>query len=66
MLTEAAPGPVFASPSVDGVVEAVRAADAGAEILQVVKNYAREVMTSGRAGDRRQRRHRVRLHARGR
>jgi dihydroxyacetone kinase len=44
MLTAVAPGEVFASPSVDQVLAAVRAADAGAGVLQVVKNYTGDVL----------------------
>jgi len=44
MLTAVAPGEVFASPSVDQVLEAVRAAQAGAGVLQIVKNYTGDVM----------------------
>lgn len=44
MLTAAAPGAVFASPSVDAVVAALRAADRGRGVLQIVKNYTGDVM----------------------
>jgi len=39
MLTAVAPGQVFASPSVEQVLDATRAAHAGAGVLQIVKNY---------------------------
>jgi dihydroxyacetone kinase len=44
MLTAVAPGEVFASPSTDQVLAAVRAADAGAGVLQIVKNYTGDVL----------------------
>lgn len=44
MLTAVAPGEVFASPSVDQVLVAVRAADGGAGVLQIVKNYTGDVL----------------------
>jgi phosphoenolpyruvate---glycerone phosphotransferase subunit DhaK len=39
MLSAAAPGAVFASPSVDQILAATRAASTGGGVLQVVKNY---------------------------
>jgi dihydroxyacetone kinase len=44
MLTAVAPGAVFSSPSTDQVLEAVRAADGGAGVLQIVKNYTGDVL----------------------
>lgn len=44
MLTAVAPGEVFASPSVDQVLAAVRAADGGAGVLQIIKNYTGDVL----------------------
>ena len=44
MLTAVAPGEVFSSPTVDQVLAAVRAANGGAGVLQVVKNYTGDVL----------------------
>ena len=44
MLDAAVCGQVFASPSVDQVLEAVRTVDGGAGVLQLVKNYTGDVM----------------------
>jgi dihydroxyacetone kinase len=44
MLTAVAPGEVFASPSVDQVLAAVRAADGGAGVVQIIKNYTGDVL----------------------
>jgi dihydroxyacetone kinase len=51
MLTAVAPGEVFASPSVDQVLEAVRAADGGAGVLQIIKNYTGDVLNFRLAGE---------------
>lgn len=44
MLTAAAPGAVFASPSVDQILAATRAAAAGGGVLHIVKNYTGDVL----------------------
>jgi dihydroxyacetone kinase len=44
MLTAVAPGPVFASPTVDQVTHATLAADGGAGVLHIVKNYTGDVL----------------------
>lgn len=51
MLTAVAPGAVFASPSVDQVLAAVRAADGGAGVLQIIKNYTGDVLNFRLAGE---------------
>jgi dihydroxyacetone kinase len=51
MLTAVAPGEVFASPSVDQVLAAVRAADGGAGVLQIIKNYTGDVLNFRLAGE---------------
>lgn len=51
MLTAAAPGPVFASPTVHQIFEATMAADHGAGVLQLIKNYTGDVMNFGAAAD---------------
>jgi dihydroxyacetone kinase len=52
MLTAAAPGPVFASPSIEQVLAATLAADAGAGVLHVVKNYTGDVINFRLAAER--------------
>jgi dihydroxyacetone kinase len=52
MLTAAAPGQVFASPTADAILAATRAADAGAGVLHVVKNYTGDVINFGQAAER--------------
>jgi dihydroxyacetone kinase len=44
MLTAAAPGPVFASPTAEQILAATRSADAGTGVLHVVKNYTGDVI----------------------
>jgi dihydroxyacetone kinase-like protein len=44
LLDAACPGEVFASPSADQVAAAVRAVDAGAGVLLIVKNYTGDVL----------------------
>lgn len=44
MLTAVAPGPVFASPTSAQILAATRAANAGAGVLHVVKNYTGDVL----------------------
>jgi dihydroxyacetone kinase phosphoprotein-dependent L subunit len=51
MLTAVAPGPVFASPTVHQVFAATLAADAGAGVVHVVKNYTGDVINFGVAAE---------------
>jgi dihydroxyacetone kinase phosphoprotein-dependent L subunit len=51
MLTAVAPGQVFASPSVEQLLDATRAADAGAGVLQIVKNYTGDRINFGLAAE---------------
>jgi dihydroxyacetone kinase phosphoprotein-dependent L subunit len=51
MLTAAAPGQVFASPSVEQVLSATRAAGAGAGVLHIVKNYTGDRINFGLAAE---------------
>ncbi|GAA1049186.1 dihydroxyacetone kinase subunit DhaK [Arthrobacter russicus] len=44
MLDAAVPGPVFTSPTPDGIIPALQAADSGAGVLQIVKNYTGDVL----------------------
>lgn len=44
MLDVAVPGPVFTSPTPDPILAATRAADAGAGVLHIVKNYTGDVL----------------------
>lgn len=44
MLSAAAPGSIFASPTVGQVLAATRAADRGGGVLQIVKNYTGDVI----------------------
>lgn len=44
MLTAAVPGAVFTSPTPDPIVAATRAADSGAGVLHIVKNYTGDVL----------------------
>jgi dihydroxyacetone kinase-like protein len=44
MLDAACPGAVFTSPTPDQIFEATRAADGGAGVLHIVKNYTGDVM----------------------
>jgi len=44
MLDAAVPGPVFTSPTPDPIVAAAKAVDAGAGVLQIVKNYTGDVL----------------------
>lgn len=52
MLTSAAPGGIFASPSADAIHAAMLAADRGAGVLAIVKNYTGDVLNFGQAADR--------------
>lgn len=51
MLTAAAPGQVFASPSVDQVLNATRSANAGAGVLHIIKNYTGDRMNFALAAE---------------
>lgn len=44
MLDAAVPGPVFTSPTPDPIVAATKAADGGAGVLHIVKNYTGDVL----------------------
>lgn len=44
MLDAAVPGPVFTSPTPDGIIPATLAADSGAGVLHIVKNYTGDVL----------------------
>ncbi|MCP9972414.1 dihydroxyacetone kinase subunit DhaK [Actinomadura madurae] len=52
MLTAVAPGPVFASPTVHQILDATLAADSGAGVLHLVKNYTGDVMNFAMAAER--------------
>ncbi|MFD0745892.1 dihydroxyacetone kinase subunit DhaK [Phytohabitans flavus] len=51
MLTAVAPGPVFASPTVHQVLAATLAADAGAGVVHLVKNYTGDLINFGIAAE---------------
>ena len=51
MLDAAVPGPVFTSPTPDAILAATRAADGGAGVLHVVKNYTGDVLNFETAAD---------------
>ncbi|MGJ4850475.1 dihydroxyacetone kinase subunit DhaK [Bacillota bacterium Meth-B3] len=51
MLDAAIAGNVFASPSPDRIIEGVKAADSGAGVLMVVKNYSGDIMNFQMAGE---------------
>lgn len=51
MLSAAVPGPVFTSPTPDPIVEAIKAADGGAGVLLLVKNYTGDVLNFETAAD---------------
>ena len=51
MLDAAVAGNVFASPSPDRIVEGIRAADAGAGVLMIVKNYSGDIMNFSLSGE---------------
>ena len=44
MLDAAVPGPVFTSPTPDPILEATKAADRGAGVVHIVKNYTGDVL----------------------
>jgi len=51
LLDAAAIGPVFASPSADQMIEAIRAANGGKGVLRLYGNYGGDVMNFDMAGD---------------
>jgi dihydroxyacetone kinase len=51
MLTAVAPGPVFASPTVHQVLAATLAADGGAGVVHLVKNYTGDLINFGIAAE---------------
>lgn len=51
MLDAACPGEIFTSPVPDQIVAATRAADAGAGVLHIIKNFSGEVMNFGMAAE---------------
>lgn len=51
MLDAAVAGNVFASPSPDRIIEGLKAADAGAGVLMVIKNYSGDIMNFQMAGE---------------
>lgn len=51
MLDAAVAGNVFASPSPDRILEGIKAADSGAGVLMVIKNYSGDVMNFTMAGE---------------
>ena len=51
MLDAAVAGNVFASPSPDRILEGVKAADSGAGVLMIVKNYSGDIMNFQMAGE---------------
>ena len=51
MLDAAVAGNVFASPSPDRVLEGIKAADSGAGVLLVIKNYSGDIMNFEMAAD---------------
>ncbi len=51
MLDAAVAGNVFASPSPDRIIEGIKAANAGAGVLMVIKNYSGDVMNFQMAGE---------------
>lgn len=51
MLDAAVTGNVFASPSPDRIIEGIKAADSGAGVLMIIKNYSGDVMNFQMAGE---------------
>ena len=51
MLDAAVSGNVFASPSPDRIIEGIKAADSGAGVLMVIKNYSGDIMNFQMAGE---------------
>lgn len=51
MLDAAVSGNVFASPSPDRIIEGIKAADSGAGVLMIIKNYSGDIMNFQMAGE---------------
>ena len=51
MLDAAVAGHVFSSPSPDRIIAGIRAADAGAGVLMIIKNYSGDIMNFQMAGE---------------
>ena len=51
MLDAAVAGNVFASPSPDRIIEGIKAADSGAGVLMIIKNYSGDIMNFTMSGD---------------
>lgn len=51
MLDAAVAGNVFASPSPDRIIEGIKAADSGAGVLMIIKNYSGDIMNFQMAGE---------------
>lgn len=51
MLDAAVAGNVFASPSPDRIIEGIKAAESGAGVLMVIKNYSGDIMNFEMAGE---------------
>lgn len=51
MLDAAVAGNVFASPSPDRIIEGIKAADTGAGVLMVIKNYSGDIMNFEMGGE---------------
>lgn len=51
MLDAAVAGNVFASPSPDRIIEGIKAANSGAGVLMVIKNYSGDIMNFEMAGE---------------
>src|SRR5204862_767539 len=51
MLDAACPGEIFTSPTPDQMLEATKAANGGAGVLHIVKNYTGDVMNFDMAAD---------------
>lgn len=51
MLDAAVAGHVFSSPSPDRIIEGIKAADAGAGVLMIIKNYSGDIMNFQMAGE---------------
>ena len=51
MLDAAVAGNVFASPSPDRIVEGIKAADSGAGVLMIIKNYSGDIMNFTMSGE---------------
>jgi len=51
MLDAAIAGNIFASPSPDRIIEGIKAADSGAGVLMIIKNYSGDIMNFEMAAD---------------